>query len=73
MKLQYTVESTIKPLDESGAEYIGYISFVNPFQNIYCEISESREHLEVELAKRVRLLKSQLIHGQEKVHHTHTL
>lgn len=64
------VETTIKPLN--AQEFIGYISFSNPFQNIYCEISESREKLRAELDKRVNLLQTEfLVPHYDKVEHIH--
>lgn len=70
MKTNCNVESTIKPLDDLGLEYIGYISFTNPFQNIYCEISESKEKLEKHLAKKIKLLKNQFM-DYGKIEHIH--
>lgn len=58
MRSQWEIETVIKSLD--GGEYIGYISFAEPFQNIYCEISESKHKLEHSLAKKLEELQKHL-------------
>lgn len=65
---QCTIESTIKPLSEK--EYIGYISFSNPFQNIFCEISESKEYLQDVIKEKVGKLRTEFLQPlYEKVDH----
>ncbi len=60
------VQTTIKALQDG--EFIGYISFKEPYQNIYCEISHSRDLLERNLTKRTDELVQRLQEVADTVH-----